>query len=199
MWDTDVVPAAIDLVQRALPKLSSGFGDGVVVVFVALWVGSLGAFAGFLNTGHVGLLFATAFNSMLPVLLALDVASASSACDHIRSTLNDKRAEAMTVEADAKIQVVERLLSNANRGQGLGFVAGGRVIDRTTLQNIAAGVAGTLGAILPIILALQPKHITDGTDTCELTATQIATVKAAMVGANESCIFNQTISGTLAL
>ena len=104
-WDTDIVPAAIDLMKKTLPELSTGFGDGVVVVFVALWVGALGSFAEFLRSGMFGMLVATAFSSVFPLLLALDVADASSACDHIRSTLNDKRAEDMSVEADTKIQV----------------------------------------------------------------------------------------------
>eukprot|EP01046_Picozoa_sp_COSAG06_P007286 COSAG06_NODE_353_length_16899_cov_14.694345_18_plen_384_part_00 len=142
-WDSEVVPATIELLKETLPALSAGFGDGVLVLFFAFWVNALGSFAKFLHSGFPGMLFATAAMSMAPLLLAADVAAASSDCDHVRSTLNDKRAEDMSIETDTKIQIVERLLSNANRGQGLGFVAGGRVIDRATLKNVAVAVSGT--------------------------------------------------------
>jgi hypothetical protein len=75
---------------------------------------------------------------VFPLFVALDVAGASSDCDSIAVSLNDKRAEAMD-QSDDKLVRMERLLSLANRGQGLGFKAGGKVMDRSTLKMIFIG------------------------------------------------------------
>ena len=45
---------------------------------------------------------------LMPLLLSIDVASASSACDHIQATLNDKRvSHVLDVPTDDKLQVLE--------------------------------------------------------------------------------------------
>jgi len=44
--------------------------------------------------------------------MTADVAGASSDCATLRRALNNKRAASMTVETDAKLIVVERLLQN---------------------------------------------------------------------------------------
>eukprot|EP01052_Picozoa_sp_SAG31_P010477 SAG31_NODE_574_length_13967_cov_7.512042_17_plen_371_part_00 len=114
-WDEFVVPMMLQLLQSTLPALSTGFADGVILAFVTCWILSLGSFCNWLATGIPGMLIGIFTMAMAPLLLAMDVADASSECDNIRSTLNDKRAKNMTIEADAKIQLVERLLQNANR------------------------------------------------------------------------------------
>ena len=114
-WDESVVPMMLQLLQSTLPALSTGFGDGVILAFVTCWILSLGSLCNWLATGIPGVLIGVVNMAMAPLLLAMDVAGASSECDNIRSALNDKRAKSMTIEADAKIQLVERLLQNANR------------------------------------------------------------------------------------
>ena len=72
-----------------------------------------------------------------PLFIAHDVAGASSDCDSIMISLNDKRkASLLDAETDAKLQVLERAISHENRGAGIGFVVAGRVIDRSTLTTM---------------------------------------------------------------
>ena len=51
-----------------------------------------------------------------PLLIALDVAGASSDCDSLVNELNEKRKQAMNIETDQKLQVLERALSLENAG-----------------------------------------------------------------------------------
>ena len=91
------------------------------------------------------------FSGLLPLFMALDVASTSTECDYLRGELNTKRRQDMSPEADAKIQVVERLLTLTNRSQGLGVAEGGRVLDQRTLQLFFVSICGLVGAVLPIV------------------------------------------------
>ena len=48
-WNTVVVPQVLQLIQVTLPALSKGWGDGLVAIWVAAWVGAIGSFVGFLD------------------------------------------------------------------------------------------------------------------------------------------------------
>ena len=139
------MPQVLKLIDETLPALSSGWGDGLVAIWVGIWVQAIAAFALFLHgdasgaeTKHkilsgVGVVLA----SLSPLFIAHDVAGASSDCDSIMISLNDKRkASLLDAETDAKLQVLERAISHENRGAGIGFVVAGRVIDRSTLTTM---------------------------------------------------------------
>ena len=67
--------------------------------------------------------------------------------DSLVNELNEKRKEAMDIETDQKLQVLERALAQENAGQGIGFTVHGVVVDRKTLSRIFLLVMGTLGML----------------------------------------------------
>jgi hypothetical protein len=138
-WDAEVVPKVKELLTHTLPTISHGFGDALLAFWAAAWVLAFGQFSAALmdDGGSFHLINACVF-LVFPLFVALDVAGASSDCDSIAASLNDKRADAMD-QSDDKLVRMERLLSLANRGQGLGFKVGGKVMDRSTLKMIFIG------------------------------------------------------------
>ena len=116
--DALVVPRVLKLINVTLPALSSGWADGLL----ALWAGCgfllLAIFTAFLgdanNQQFVGIFFFFII-ACIAMGLAADVASASSNCDTIKDTLNKKRANDLSVENDAKLYVLERLLQTLNK------------------------------------------------------------------------------------
>lgn len=144
-WESIVVPHVLKLIDETLPTLSSGWGDGLVAIWVGIWIQAIAAFALFLHSdasgattvkkvySAVGMVLA----SLSPLFIAHDVAGASSDCDSIMISLNDKRkASLLDAETDSKLQVLERAISHENRGAGIGFVVVGRVVDRSTLTTM---------------------------------------------------------------
>ena len=130
----------------------------------------------------------------MPLIVALPVASASSQCDDLQTELKDKRAANMN-QSNEKLQPLERLLALANRKQELGFVVLGKVIDRATLKTVFLSIFAGLCTIIPIILVLSSQQtLASGSSACDLSASQVAKIKGAMLGANASCSFNQTIN-----
>ena len=70
--------------------------------------------------------------------------------------------------------------------QGLGFCAGGRVLDRTTLEKIFASISGLFGTVIPLIVALCDE---EGFPASATGANASAcTLSAAQVAAGESAI-----------
>ena len=211
-WDAEVVPAALSLIQKTLPVLSAGFSDGLFAITAACWTGSLGNFATFLDeeaNGSEGsswfYLLGVIGLSCLPLLVAGDVATASSDCDAILTALNEKRQESMLdFETDAKLQILERTLKQENRGGGIGFVVGHMVVDKRTLGTILVGMSGILGTIVPVVLALQPTARNIGESACSLSAAQITIIQGALAISNgnstsASCSFNQTLNEVLVM
>ena len=121
------MPEILKLINDTLPALSRGWADGLLTLWASMWMLAFGRFALSIDTGkksHYGFIFAT-----FPLFLAADVAGASSDCDTLKDELNNKRGADLSVENDAKLFVIERLLQNLNKGQGLGFVVAGKVLD----------------------------------------------------------------------
>ena len=117
-WDGSVVPKILELAKKTLPDLSHGFGGGLFMCALGLWSFSASAFASALE-GTWGVVSGLSRSFALfcfPLLIALDVASASSDCDSLVNELNEKRKQAMNIETDQKLQVLERALSLENAG-----------------------------------------------------------------------------------
>jgi len=75
--------------------------------------GLCGFFALFLKSGLAFFLFVTVSCACAPLFLAADVAGASSDCDTLKTTLNDKRAASKyDVNVDAKLVVMETQLAD---------------------------------------------------------------------------------------
>ena len=117
-WDESVVPKILELAKTTLPDLSHGFGGGLFMCALGFWSFSASAFASALggNWGVVSGLFRSFNLFCFPLLIALDVASASSDCDSLVNELNEKRKQTMNIETDQKLQVLERALSLENAG-----------------------------------------------------------------------------------
>ena len=126
-------------------KRSLVFGSFPLAIWLGLWVTTLGIFAKFLDGGNLADLGQTVAGACFPLVFAGDVADASSACDAIGKTLNANRAANMSHENHITLEVTESLLRNLNKGQGLGFVINGRVLDKSSLRSIFAAVVGFLG------------------------------------------------------
>jgi hypothetical protein len=198
-WDIEVVPQLLQLVNSTLPALSRGWANGLLALWTACWAASLGMFTHYLDCGTMFFFVMGVISACVPLFLAADVASASSDCDTIKAELNSKRAADLSVENDAKLFVLERLLQNLNKDQGLGFVVGGTVLDNTTLKMIFAKMAGLLGTVGPIILSLAPTTTAsaDAGDLpqCAATAAEIAHVRATFT--NSSCSYTNLTVGSL--
>eukprot|EP01051_Picozoa_sp_SAG22_P007524 SAG22_NODE_533_length_9401_cov_5.643625_1_plen_466_part_00 len=212
-WDTDVMPELLELIQVTLPTLSIGWSDGLLAVWAGLWVTAIGVFAKFVDGGNLGDLVFTLGAAALPLFLAVDVAGASSECETIPEALNAKRAADLRAENHVKLKVAESLLQNQNRGQGLGFVVGGKpgsadgkVVDKNTLKAIFAAMSGFLGTALPLIVAMASREnwIDDefavGTPSaCVLSAHQITIIQSAMMERNATCSYNMSLDEILLL
>jgi hypothetical protein len=215
-WDTDVMPELLELIQVTLPALSTGWADGLLAVWAGLWVTAIGVFAKFVDGGNLGDLAFTLGAACLPLFLTVDVAGASSECETIPEALNAKRATNLCAENHMKLKVAESLLQNLNRGQGLGFVvggkpgsSGGKVLDKNTLRAIFAAMSGFMGTVLPLIVATASReHWIDeiavgtpiaDTDACMLSAHQISIIQSAMMERNATCSYNMSLDEILVL
>lgn len=160
-WDKKVVPDLLNLVQQTVPVLSKGWSDGLLALWAGLWVVALGNFAKYLDGGNPVDLAQTVASVCLPLLLAMDVASVSTAIDKLGETLNTKRADDMSYENHIKLEVTESLLRNLNKGQGLGFVVGGMVLNTATLQNIFVVTMGFLSTAVTLCSHISAQSVTD--------------------------------------
>ena len=89
-----------------------------------------------------------------------------------------------------------------NCGQGLGFTLGARVINRKTLTHTAVTLATSFTALYATLMALAESP-TDaglragGSEICELSGTQVAGIRAAMLGRNASCAYNMSVASAI--
>ena len=204
-WDKVVVPQILALAQKTLPDLSHGFGAGLFMCASGFWFFSASAFAASLRWTETEKLLSGLFRSFVlfcfPLVIALDVATASSDCDSLVTVLNDKRKQAMDVETDQKLQVLERALSLENAGQGMGFCVHGVVVDRKTLSRIFFLVMGAVGTVGPVIIALRPGTGPDlATSACSLTHDQKTAVQGVVSSWHNSsfCSYNITLNDIMA-
>lgn len=210
-WESVVVPQVLKLINTTLPVLSEGWGDGLIAIWLGCWVQGIGVFCLFLQTyatrlsvaHHVFGMIGVVAYSLGPLLIAHDVASASSACDSILTSLNDKRKASLldsSVTTEGKLQQLERAICLENRGAGIGFVVVGRVVDRSSLTTVLASMSALLGTIIPIFLALQPHRLSSAdASLCSLSDAEVQSIQGLLSGRNQSCLYNMTIDNVLAL
>lgn len=210
-WTSVVVPQVLKLIDKTLPALSEGWGDGLVAIWVGCWVQGIGVFCLFLQSyathqssgHHIFGMIGVVVYSLGPLIIAHDVAGASSACDSIVMSLNEKRKASLpdcSAAAEEKLQQLERAISLENRGMGIGFVVLGRVVDRSTLTTVFGSMSALLGTVIPIFLALQP-HRLGSADTalCSLSDSEVRSIQGLLSGRNQSCLYNVTIDTVLGL
>jgi len=202
-WNAEVLPQVLKLINVTLPTLSKGWGAELLGVWAGVWVTALGIFAKYLDGNNVGDLLLFVAAACFPFGLARDVAIASSKCETLKTSLNEKRGADPSVETHAKLAVVESLLQNQNLGQGLGFVVAGHVLDETTLKGIFAAMIGLLTTFMPLVIALARAQdawqFTAGTGRCAMSTQQISTIQSAMIGRNASCAYVMSLDDILGM
>ena len=102
---------------------------------------------------HLQLSFLVLF-STIPVQLATGPATVSTSRDDLKESLNDIRlANPLSVEVDERVSILERCLTNVNRGQGIGFKVFDIVITRKMLTKIFLQIFGSVTFLATIILS----------------------------------------------
>ena len=98
--------------------------------------------------------FITGF-TIIPFLIALGPAKVSTACDDLKESLNSIRlANPLSIEIDERVSILEKCLTNVNRGQGIGFKVFDFVVDVKTLTKIALQLFSGVSFIAPILLGM---------------------------------------------
>ena len=157
-WATEIEEPVRQLARSVLPALSAGWGLSVGLVAAGLisFAMSLAVFldgVGALSSGSIGAQVAVAGMiaglAVLPFLVALDPANASSGCARLEDDINHLCVEDPSfVRADNFVKSLKRL----NRGQGLGFTVFGSVTTKRTLWLVCTGIYGGLAAFGPTLL-----------------------------------------------
>jgi len=165
-WDAKVQRPAFEL-EHLFRSVSEGWGRGLFGLALSFWGMALGIFANVVNapymaahdsdygpggTLHRYLLIITIM-AAIPVLLAADIAATSSRCDLLSDSLNAV-AISHGPECHLRLDYLETRLRRMNRGQGLGFVVAGTVINRRTLTAGAVKLGTGLVTVITSFLAL---------------------------------------------
>jgi hypothetical protein len=211
VWDESVVASALGLID-SMAILSDGWSSGVLGLGGMMGLSALALFSTAINKEYCdGLdttfdhppgqnrktfLFSAVCLAFLPLGLALDLATTSSHCDLLMERLNSARIKHGQAHNE-RISWLCVSLEKLNSSQGLGFMLGHKVIDRTTLVNAAVQLAGVFSSISAVLLAMaQPSSSGEGTQ-CELTNVQVDAMKALFTERNTSCIYNVTVEEVL--
>eukprot|EP01047_Picozoa_sp_COSAG01_P062364 COSAG01_NODE_7919_length_2992_cov_4.821984_3_plen_286_part_00 len=199
-WESVVVADALALCEETVPLLSSGWGDAVAWCFIAWWLGALAWLAILLEGGTFVAAICMALCSVIPLGMTYDAAAASTDCDTLKDSLNQKRMRGPKndLEHEHAVRIVELMLRNQNVEQGLGFVVWGRVVDLRTFGNIIAGLVGIGSTVLPILFTLQQSAImpadSESNDaSCELSEAQKVALQSTAQLINANCTFNISV------
>lgn len=117
-----------------------------------------------MQNGWLSSLFGTAFKLLIPLVLAKDIASASSTCDELVNSLNAKRTRTdFTMEHHVSVEALESMLDHLNYKQGLGFVinlfGSTIVVDRKTYRNIFGAVVSLVSTVGPYLLLMSTQGL----------------------------------------
>eukprot|EP01048_Picozoa_sp_COSAG05_P020282 COSAG05_NODE_3406_length_2084_cov_1.447859_1_plen_442_part_00 len=199
-WQTQVVGGAMSLAHVTLPDLSDTFGDPLGHCTFGWWVFGLGHFAGYLEDRAPMTALFVCLGAFMPFALASTISTTSDKCDTLRDLINKKRGNELSlgsISSDTALQLaeLEKYLQNLNRGQGLGFVMFGIVIDKAMMNRIFFALVSFLVTVVPIILALHqpanPETRAVGASGCNLNAAQEVGLQALSL-MNTSCTYNVT-------
>ena len=144
--------------------------------------------------------------ALTPLFIAFQTTEVSSMCDALYQQLNGLRLQDNDAAdlVHAKTFPLLFTLERINNQQGLGFTVFGWVIDRKTLNVIAASVLSVAGGVLPLLMAMLPDAESPGSNTpvnattapgtagCALGATHLAIIESlvpALNALNQSCVY----------
>eukprot|EP01050_Picozoa_sp_SAG11_P007517 SAG11_NODE_629_length_8073_cov_6.782042_7_plen_115_part_00 len=104
---------------------------------------------------------------------------------------NDKRIEDPSVAKHNEIHRLEVMLGLLNRGQGLGFVVAGTVLNKSFGLGFVAKVSGLGASAISYVLALSNKHDAARAG-CSLTKAEHLAFQSMVVTFDTSCTYNIT-------
>lgn len=205
-WDRDVAGPALAL-DKVMKKLSMGWSNGLLGAAGFCWGNAMNAFCRAINTEYsfssdefrgepegtmrAGKLRMTVFMTLLPLLLAFDVAKVSSQCDLLMSSINIVRMRTGE-ECNERITWLETSLMRLHHGQGLGFLMAGVVVDKRTLRNAFAAMVGAMSTVITALLALSSTH--RRRESCHLSDPQLAAIQSVVSSFNaSSCAYNVSL------
>jgi hypothetical protein len=211
-WDRDVAGPALAL-DETMKKLSTGWSAGLMGAAGSCWGQAVNSFCRAINTEYsfssdefrgnpegtarAEKLRSTVFLTLLPLLLALDVAKVSSQCDLLMSSINLVRIRSGE-ECNERITWLEMSLMRLHHGQGLGFLMAGIVVDKKTLRNALVAMIGAMSTIITALLALNSTH--RRRESCDLSSPQLAAVQAVVSSFNtSSCAYNVSLDTIMGL
>lgn len=226
-WNNEVRVPTTNLATSTMPALSDGFGRGTGIATITCWVVATMQFMNILrlmasddpsqSTEYAGTSFGVVWayarsglpmilTAIAPALIAYDVASVSSMCDHLHQRINGLRLHDGDMQHDQAVHektypllfTIERL----NAQQGLGFVVFSVVIDKRTLNIIAATVVSVAGAVLPLIVTLMPDKQTSAAQegvagNCAMTPLQADGVRLLFRSNESSCDWSNVTIGSI--
>jgi hypothetical protein len=218
-WAKKVLEPTRTLARRTIPALSSEWGHVQALAIVLCAVAACGIASLTLSPafwGHVTdalrhsdgrehewvhpicVAIRVIFYGLALVFMAVGLASAAgpasvtTLCELLEEVLNDIRIEQLSPEVHARLSILEQALAKLNRGQGMGYLLGMTVISTETIKTVARGLVAVASMAIPFVLQLQLKMTQSPTagGRCALTATQVATIQAAMVGRMSTCSYH---------
>lgn len=202
----DVEAKAAHVVAKILPTLAAGWNDGIIAMCVIFWALAFKTVATLLlrhvvhgdysTNWAVGMALGATAAIAAPALVLWTCAGITTQCGTFLHVLNEKRVELLSDEAHVKIAKVEAILHNFNAKQGAGFMVFGTVVSQQSLRKQLGALLGlSVTAMTTIMATTQQAEEGQGNHMCSASKEQVSIVRA--VFANESCIYNQTISEIL--
>ena len=169
-WRSEVEDPVLTLCRDVFPVLNKGWGWSVGLIAASLAIGALtwfmffkkaGAFSVFemeITSDLVGVVVVALWAFVvallgglfaMPVILAMDPATASSRCARLEDDIN-----ALCQEDPGFTRGINFLktIKALNKDQGLGFVVGGQVTTGRTLYLAATGIYGMVVAFGPAFM-----------------------------------------------
>jgi hypothetical protein len=168
-WEADVVEPIRGLVST-MQILTDGWGRGMAAISFAGTCMLLAQTCILLSPmtdtlDHFGentplyvrisnVIFITLFGA-IPFILARQPAQVSTSCEDLLESLNAIRlANPLSVEVDERVTILEKCLTNVNRGQGIGFKVFDIVISRKVLTRVFLQIFASITFLAPIMLSL---------------------------------------------
>lgn len=150
-WQREAALPGVLMVVTMKQLSEWGFGMGWALVFCLIF--SLGLVPTAVATHS----WATAVVAILTLVLPLRMlnmpATVSSACDDLLDQLNDISFLGDHHHKD-RCTHLRHSWTHLNRGQGLGFLMFGTVIDRRMLAKLTVGLSGGMASVLTFLVAV---------------------------------------------
>jgi len=128
-----------------------------------------------------------------------------SVCNLFITALNRARIKHLkgnqTTAPPDRLDALEAALTNLNKGQGLGLVLGGKVVDLSTLKELGSAIVSGAITVSALLLGLAEQHIAPVAGTCVVSAELRAAIRAdvALLGGSATgCNYNVTLGELIA-